>query len=142
MNIPITAQTTSLQLRPRVCGSDMDLQLLVAINLMSISALAIVVTLAQRPKGLSAWIAANAVVLLTGAASLLWLTPWSGEIVAGTFVPLVLAPGLLAFGAQRSILLSRKREAALYSRLLAWLHPTARTRFMAALMRAQAQGTV
>jgi rhomboid protease GluP len=120
----------------------MDLQLFIAINLMSISGMAIVITLMQRPKGFPTWLVANAVVLLAGAASLLWSSPWSGAIVAGAFVPLVLAPGLLSLVAQRSILSNRKREAAFYSWLVAYLHPTARTRFAAALMQAQSRDTV
>jgi hypothetical protein len=88
----------------------MDLQLLVAINLMSLSALAIIVILMQRSTGYRSWVAAHAFVLLVGAVALVWSPQWSGVIVAVAFVPLVFVPGLLVSLAQRYALSNQKRK--------------------------------
>jgi rhomboid protease GluP len=120
----------------------MSLQQFIAVNLMSVSGLAILIILTYRRKGTHSWLAANAIVLIVGAGALLWSAQWSGTIVAGAFIPLVLGPYLLAFLGQRHLLMNRIGEAAFYARLLAYLHPTAQSRFGAALMKAQSQATI
>lgn len=120
----------------------MNLQQFIAVNLMSISCLAILIILTYRRKGTHSWLAANAIVLIVGAGALLWSSQWSGTIVAGAFIPLVFGPYLLAFLGQRRVLMNRMGEAAFYAQLLAYLHPTAQSRFGAALMKAQSQATI
>lgn len=120
----------------------MSLQQFIAVNLMSISGLAILIILTYRRKGVHSWLAANAIVLIVGAGALLWSAHWSGTIVAGAFIPLVFGPYLLAFLVQRRVLMNRMGEAAFYAQLLAYLHPTAQSRFGAALMKAQSQETI
>jgi membrane associated rhomboid family serine protease len=120
----------------------MDLQLLVAINLMSLSALAIIAILMQRSMGFVSWIATHAVVVIVGVVALVWSPRWSGTIVATASIPLVFAPSLLVFLAQRYSLSNRKRKAAFCCQLLSYLHPTAPMRFVAAAAKAQLQPTI
>ena len=84
----------------------MSLQQFIAVNLMSISGLAILIILTYRRKGTHSWLAANAIVLIVGAGALLWSSQWSGTIVAGAFIPLVFGPYLLAFLGQRRVLMN------------------------------------
>ena len=119
----------------------MSVQQFIAINLMSISGLAILIILTYRRKGSHSWLAANAIVLIIGGAALQWSAQWSGTS-GRRLLPLILGPYLLAFLGHRRVLMNRMRDAAFYAQLLAYLHPTALSRFGAALMKAQSQETI
>ncbi len=111
----------------------MDLQFFVALNMMAISGLVILIALVHRVRGSWPWIAVNAAVVAAGLLALTFAWEWSGVVVAAVFIPLIMAPGILSYLAQRGSLAGRVREAARYSKLAAVLHPTARARFGAAL---------
>ena len=121
----------------------MDLQLFLALNAMTISALVIAITVIYRPKNQPEWLAAhapwlgvNAAVLVAGALAL-WLTPaWAGIIVALIFVPLVALPWLLFSQSQRQAMAGRPRVAARLAQWAAMLHPTTANLVNAKLMAA------
>ena len=116
----------------------MDAQLFIAINLMAVSAVAMVFAMVNFPlKDVLWWLAANGLVLLAGAFALGWAAPRAGVIVAAVFVPLVVAPVTLGRLAQRAILGNDMRRAARYMQAAAVVHPSAGTRFSARLITAQ-----
>lgn len=116
----------------------MDLQFFIALNLMSISGLVMLIALVNRQRGSLSWIAVNAAVVVAGLLALNFAWEWSGAIVAGVFVPLVLAPSVLSYIAQRRLLAGSAPAAAKYSTLAALLHPTPHSRFNASLLQALA----
>jgi rhomboid protease GluP len=102
----------------------MDLQLLIAINALAVSALAIGMNLVYRPFGSIGWIVANAVVLVVGALAF-WLVPDDiGIWVAVAFIPLVVAPVVFGKLAQRKAQAGKWKAAAQYSRYAKFCHPT------------------
>ncbi|MGQ0674281.1 MAG: rhomboid family intramembrane serine protease [Hyphomicrobium sp.] len=116
----------------------MDLQFFITLNLMAISGLVMLIALVNQAKGGGGWIAVNAAVVAIGLLALTFAEEWSGLIVAGAFVPLVLAPGLLSHFARKRAMVGRMAEAARYSQWASLLHPTAASRFAAAVARALA----
>ncbi len=79
----------------------MDLQFFVALNMMAISGLVILIALVHRVRGSWPWIAVNAAVVVAGLLALTFAWEWSGVVVAAMFIPLVMAPGILSYLAQR-----------------------------------------
>lgn len=116
----------------------MDVQAIVALNLMALSALSIVMSLQQRARGDRLWLAVNAAVIAAGLAGLMADWRWTGVVVAALFVPLVLAPSVLFLLAQKRVMAGRKLEALRYARGAALLHPSRTMRFHAAMMGADA----
>ena len=115
----------------------MDLQLLVAINVMAVSAMVIGMTLIYHQTAANlGWLLANAIVIAVGLLAL-WLTPdHAGSWVAVPFIPLIVAPALLARLQNRAALFGRTAEAARYARWVAILHPTEGNKISAALTTA------
>ena len=123
----------------------MDLQLFIALNAMTISALIIAITLIYKPRGQTDWLAAsgpwlavNAGILVVGGLAL-WLWPEQvGVIVALFFVPLVMAPWLFFGLAQKRSAAGNVKAAARYARLAALCHPTTANRLNAQITVAAA----
>lgn len=117
----------------------MDLQLFLALNVIALSALVALQSLISRPPGFAGWLAVNVLVIAIAGAALELAADWAGAISLGAFVPLVLAPAVFSQMAQRRANMSRYGEAALFQRLAAILHPSAGSRFAAALSTALAE---
>lgn len=125
----------------------MDLQLIIALNVMTISAMVIAATLVYRQPGDEAWLslhgswlAVHAVVLAGGAAAL-WLVPeLAGTIVTGLFIPLALLPVLFFHRSQTSALAGRTAAAARWATAAALTHPTTSNWMNAKLLAATAAG--
>jgi rhomboid protease GluP len=117
----------------------MDLQLFLAINAMTVSAMVIgMLVIYRRLQGNAGWILANAIVLVVGALAL-WLRPAdAGTWVALVFIPLIIAPVLFARLQQRSMMLGRNAAAARYAKCAAFFHPTEGNRINAAVAAAVA----
>lgn len=109
----------------------MELQLFVAVNAMTISALLIAVTLIYRPADHADWLVANApwigvnaLVLAVGLLALAVVPSLAGTLVALVFLPLVVAPSFLFMRSQRAQLNGHVRLAAYLAGTAALLHPT------------------
>ncbi len=109
----------------------MDLQLFIALNAMTISALIIAVVFIYRPRNQPDWLAAhsswlgvNAAVLAVGALALEFVPALAGTLVAAIFLPLVAAPVFLFNQSQQASLRGQTRLAAVLARCAAVLHPT------------------
>lgn len=121
----------------------MDIQHFLAVNIMVISALALVGTLFQRSARLDAlWLGLNASVIATGAVMLNWLPHHAGTATAVIFLPFVLGPLLLDRVIAARVAKRRMGEAARLARFASWLHPTAGARFTAATLAAQSGDTL
>lgn len=122
----------------------MDLQLFLALNVIAICLLGIALTVMQRPPGYLGWAAVNIAVAAASGLALAFVPDHAGLVALVTFVPLVLAPAVLAQQSQRRSNMGRLRDAARFARLAAIFHPAPGTRFNAALMAAldssEAQG--
>ncbi len=120
----------------------MDLQYFLTVNLMVISALAIVSVLTQMPwRDNLLWLAVNTLVIVAGLAGMHWLPDWSALPTAAIFVPFVLTPIAASALSRRSAMLNQPERAAFLARLASLLHPSDRTRFNAAVLRALAAPT-
>ncbi len=120
----------------------MDVQHFLAVNMMVISALAIIMSLTQTgAKNNVLWLAVNGLVVATGLVAMYMFPRSAGTIVAAVFCPLVMAPFLLSSLAQRAMLKGNLRTAAIFGRALALLHPTRHIRLNTAITGAQARGT-
>lgn len=121
----------------------MDLQQILAFNIMVVSALALGGALLQGAwRGNLLWLAVNALVVVAGAVLLNWAPGSAGTVVTLLFVPLVLGPVVLARMTQSRVQQQRMREATTFARLASWLHPTRRTRLNAAMIEAQSADTL
>jgi rhomboid protease GluP len=121
----------------------MDLQHFLAVNMMVISALAILMSLMQAGAGRNLlWLAVNGLVVLVGLAALRLIPQSAGSIVGAVFAPLVAAPFVLGLLNQRAALRGQQRRAALYARLLALVHPSRHMRLTSAMTSAWAKPTV
>jgi rhomboid protease GluP len=121
----------------------MDLQQILALNVMVISALALAGGLLQgtwRSAGL--WLAANALIVATGAVLLQWAPSMAGTIVTILFVPLVLVPALLARLTDSRVQQNRMKDAARFARIASWIHPSPQARLNAAMLEAQASDSL
>ena len=123
----------------------MDLQLLVALNAMTVSVLVIAIMFIYRPRNQPGWLSAqapwlvvNAAVLAVGAAALVFKPTLAGWLVALVFVPLVAAPMILFTQSLRQAHAGRTSVAAWLARGAAVLHPTLANRMHARLMAALA----
>lgn len=122
----------------------MDVQTFIAVNLMAVSAVAIVFSLIQqRPwtTGVS-WVIANGVVLGVGGLALTAAPTWAGVVVAAVFCPLVAAPIVLAVLANRALQANHVRRAATLLRIGSILHPSSSARFGAVLLAAQSADSI
>lgn len=111
----------------------MDLQLVIALNLMAASAVACVFALAYRPAGYAGWVLVNGLVIVAGALALQFAPQWVGWVTAGLFVPLVGLPALLSNLAQRAEQRGRHDLAARLAKVSGVLHPGSDSAFNAAL---------
>ncbi len=116
----------------------MDIQHFLAMNIMVISALALLGGLIQRAGRLDFWwLGINALVIAVATAATQWLPDHAGTLAGLIFVPFVLGPIVVGWLLQRRVSQRRMREAARFARLGTWLHPTPTTRFNAAMLEAQ-----
>ena len=121
----------------------MDIQQVLAINIMVISALALAGAAVQGVlRNNLLWLAVNGLVVGAGLVLLQWAPAWSGTILLVLFLPLVVLPLVLARMAQSRVYQRRMRDAARLARLAALVHPTRQTRLNAALIEAQAGTTL
>ncbi|MDQ0391686.1 hypothetical protein [Labrys monachus] len=121
----------------------MDLQLFLALSAASYSAVIIaqmVITQVHRLPGSAKEFAMHAGVIVLAAAGY-ELFPAIYGYVAALALALTLLPALLIGMANRRLVASRFKDAALYARLAFLLHPTARMRFEARHCAALAQST-
>lgn len=121
----------------------MDLQLFLALNAMTVSALVIAVIFIYRPRDQPGWfgsnlpwVAVNAAVLISGALALMLAPGLAGTLVALIFLPFVAAPVLLFSQSQRMALTGRLPLAARLARGAAILHPTTTNKMHADLTTA------
>lgn len=121
----------------------MDLQLFIALNAMTISALIIAVAFIYRPRDQpdwlaahSGWLAVNAAVLAVGLLAFAFVPDMAGTLVAAVFLPLVAAPVVLFTQSQRASLRGQMRLAAFLARCAAVLHPTLANRVNAQISAA------
>lgn len=116
----------------------MNFQTVLALNLMALSALALLVDLLQRRDGPKSFALVNALVLLAGAYGL-WRAPQeAGWLVALVFLPLVAAPMALGALQSRYTRAGRLETAARCADLAALFHPTRAMRLAAGYARAAA----
>ncbi len=116
----------------------MDLQQILALNVMVISALALAGGVVQGTwRGAGLWLGVNALILVVGAIFLQWAPGHAGTIVALLFVPLVLAPAVLARMIESRVQQNRLKDAARLARIAAWFHPSPQARLNAAMLEAQ-----
>lgn len=120
----------------------MDLQLIIAINAMAVSAMVIgAAFIYRRARGNEGWLLANAIVVAVGLLAL-WLKPSAaGVLVALVFVPLIVTPVILAWLQQRYSLAGQTVQAARLARWASILHPTEGNRVHAELATAIAAST-
>jgi rhomboid protease GluP len=123
----------------------MDLQLFLALNAMTVSALVIAVIIIYRPRDQPGWLNANlpwvgvnAAVLAVGALAFMFAPGMAGTLVAFIFLPFVAAPVLLFSQSQRQALMGRLPLAARLARIAAILHPTTANKVHADLTAALA----
>jgi len=116
----------------------MDVQSVLAINMMAFSAVLALATLFNRPNASWSFLLVNLFVIAVGVLALLRSPEISGFLVALPFLPLVAAPTLLSILHARAMRLGRRDAAARYARWAAWLHPSVNARRSAALARANA----
>jgi rhomboid protease GluP len=116
----------------------MDVQLIVAYNLMAIAAIVGAFGAPYLRRGGTPWILVNGVTLVLGVLAIAFIPQWAGVVVAALFMPLVLAPLLFSRLSLKSARRGDSRGAARYARLAALCHPSSAARFNAALMGALA----
>ena len=114
----------------------MDLQLVIALNIMVASAVLALYALAYRPVGYVNWVLVNVLVLAAGGLALWFAPSIAAWIAAGLFVPLVVAPSLLSSLALRAEQRGRTDLAERLAAASARVHPTGDVRFGLALNKA------
>ncbi|WP_424361057.1 rhomboid family intramembrane serine protease [Methylocystis parvus] len=116
----------------------MDFQTILAVNLMALSAMSLLLGLAQRRRELASFALVNALVVLVGGFAL-WAFPQeAGGLVSLVFFPLVAAPMALGALQGRYARAGRLEAAARCADLIAFFHPTPAMRLAAAFARAGA----
>lgn len=116
----------------------MDIQTIIALNVLGLALAGALLPLVYRPPG-HGWMAlVSTIVVIVAGGALLFAQQWAGTIAAVVFVPLILLPTIFASLSARSTVRGRARQAATYARLFALFHPTPRARFNAAAIAAQA----
>ena len=118
----------------------MDLQLIVAVNVMMVSAMFIGQSLIYRARDVHGWLVVNALVLVVGALALWFAPETAGTWVSIVFFPLVVAPAALSFLAYRSTQAGQLKAAAWFAWGAALLFPTTAKR-LAAKLSAAATGS-
>ena len=121
----------------------MEIQQILAINIMAITALTLGGALLQGAwRDNVLWVAVNGLVVLAGAVMLQWAPGMAGTVVTVLFVPLIVAPLVLARMTQSRIHQRRMDAAARLARIGAWVHPTPAMRLNADMLAAQAPDTL
>lgn len=116
----------------------MAFQLILAVNLMAISALALLLAALQRRREMASFALVNALVLVAGGLALWRFPQYAGAVVATIFVPFVAAPMLLGALQARMTRAGRLGAAARLAAAAALLHPSRAMRLSAAFARAAA----
>jgi rhomboid protease GluP len=115
-----------------------DLQLLLAVNIMAITGMGLVSLLARRDWRMASEIAIQASILLFGGVALALGWPEAGTLVAALFVVLIVVPSVLTLIANRKTAKGDADAAARYAQWTAWVHPTPVMRMNARVIAAQA----
>lgn len=116
----------------------MDWQLVIAINVMIISFIALVFGHINRRSSDPWMIAVHALILVVAGVALDLGSANAGTYALGLFVVLAAAPGLLVHYANRAYLQARYADAARFAAWGARLHPSPSMTFNAAVMGALA----
>jgi rhomboid protease GluP len=116
----------------------MDLQLLIAVNVMVLSGFSLASLLFRRDWRLAWVIAVQAGILVVGLAGLYFNWLYVGFLVAGLFVFLVLLPGALNLIGSRNAAKGDTELAARYARWAYLVHPTPLMQANARVAAAQA----
>lgn len=116
----------------------MSIELLVAINLMTLSAFAAAMLIARRDWTFASTIAIHLAILVVGALALWLRWPHPAWIVGVPFAVLVAAPGVLVTASTRRNARGDAEGAVKFLRWAATIQPTAPMRFQADFAAAQA----
>lgn len=116
----------------------MDVQTVLAVNLMAVCALGLLAALVQRRRDLLSFALVNLAVLALGVLALASAPHDAGTIVTLAFLPLVAAPMMFWALQARAARLGRLAAAARYAGWAARVHPTQAMRLLAAQARASA----
>jgi rhomboid protease GluP len=114
----------------------MDLQFVIALNIMAASAMVSLYALAYRPTGYAGWVLVNGLVLLAGGLALLFAPRVAAWITAALFVPLIVTPSLLSNLALRAEQRGKTDLAQRLASVSSWFHPTGDVKFNLALAEA------
>ena len=102
----------------------MDIQFLIAINLIAISAIAAVQVMMARPDGYIAWTAVNGAIVVIGLMCVFLAPDWSGTIVGVLFGLFVAGPIVLGRLSMKASMAGQSAKAAQLARFSALLHPS------------------
>ena len=108
----------------------MDWQLAIAINVMALSAFSVVFGLLRWRQADKTFLAMHAAILLVGAAGLYSGFAYTGTLLSGMFLVVVL-PGYLMLRANRATRAADYQRAAKLARIAALLHPSSAMRLQA-----------
>lgn len=115
----------------------MDVELLVVINIMTISALAVAIFASRRDLTFAWSIALHLAILAAGALAILWQWPHPALIVGIPFTIFVAVPALLLLRSQRRAAAGDSQGALKFMRWATVFQPTPAMRFQARVMEAQ-----
>ncbi len=116
----------------------MEWQLVIALNVMMISFIALVFGLMNRHSSDPWMLGAHVLIVAVGGLALYLGSTQAGTYTSGLFLLLVATPGLLVTYANRAYMQARYGDAAGYATWAARLHPSPAMTFNAAVMRALA----
>ncbi len=114
----------------------MDWQLVIAINVMMLSFIALLFGLLSRQYGDVSMMVLHALVVAAGGAALYAEFAHAGTLVGALFLGLIVVPGLLLQRSSRAYLEARYADAARLAKWAARVHPSASMRFHAQMLSA------
>lgn len=117
----------------------MDIQFLIAINLIALSAIAVTQVVMARPDGYVAWSAVNSAIVVIGILAVFLIPDWSGYLVAALFGLFVAGPLILGRLAMKASMAGQVAKAAKLARFAVLLHPSASVKRNADVLAAIAQ---
>jgi membrane associated rhomboid family serine protease len=120
----------------------MDWELVLAINVMMVSFLALLIGIVNRQLGNPSIQLLHALVLVTGAVALYVGYAHAGTLVTAILVVLILPPGLLMYASNRAAAMARYPSAARFAKLAAFVHPVPSLRSQASFLVALANPDV
>lgn len=117
----------------------MDIQFLIAINLIALSAIVVAQVLIAKPDGYIAWSLVNAAIVAVGLLAVFLVPDWSGVIVGVLFGLFVGGPLLFTRLSMKASMSGKAAKAAQFAGYGALLHPSAALKRNAELLAAIAQ---